>query len=138
DVVDEVFVGGGDAPFFADDGGALDDELVADGDGHAAGAVNVGDLSEADFGSAEVAEDGNGMGEPGGGFADVAKHLQVAVEITVREIQTADIAAGFEEAIQGFDVAAGGSHRGEDFCSDHVSFTSTVTNWLGSFGGPMI
>src|SRR5205823_3830765 len=61
DVVNERGDGGADAVIDGDDGLALDDECIAGVDGDAAGVVDVGDLAEADFGSAEIAEDGDGV-----------------------------------------------------------------------------
>ncbi len=129
DVVDEVGVDAADAAVFAEDGCALDDELVADGDGHSVAAVVGGDLTETDFGAAEVAEDCDGLAPAHGGFADVAEHLEVGIEIAVGEIESADIDAGLEKGIEGFDIAAGGTHSGDNFGTDHFVNSRVV---LGS------
>ena len=53
--------------------------------------------SEADLGTAEIAENCDGLAPPGGGFADIAEHLEMPIEIAVGEIESADIDARLEK-----------------------------------------
>jgi hypothetical protein len=120
DVVDEVVVDRADPACLADGRGPLDDQLVADGDRHAAGAVLVGDLAEPDLRAAEVAEDGDRVVEPDGGLADQPEGGQVAVEVPVGEVQPADVAAGVEQGEQRVGRRDGRPHGGDDLGADHA------------------
>lgn len=82
DVIDQVGVDAADAAVFADAVRALDNEFIADGDGHTV----AGDRPEPNLGAAEIAENRDGLAPPGGGFADVAEHLEMPIEIAMREI----------------------------------------------------
>jgi hypothetical protein len=119
-VVEEVGVGAADALVGADERFALDDQLLADLDRHPAGAVDVGDLPEADLGPAQVAEHGNRVVEPLGRLADQVEHGLVAVERPVREVEPAHVHAGVEQAVQHLDVRGGWTHRGDNFGADHA------------------
>src|SRR5205823_2526864 len=119
DVVDEVRVGAGDAALAAGDRGALDDQLIAGVDVHAAGTVFIGDGPEADFGAAQIAQDGDGVRIPRRGLADVAQHQQVIFQRAVGEVESADVGAGLEEMEERLHVPARGPEGGEDFGANH-------------------
>jgi len=118
-IIDEMGIGGADAMVAADNRVALNEQLIAHADRHPAAAVCIFDLPQANFRAAQISQDGNGMLESRRGLADVAQHQQVAVQVTMGEIQATQIGAGLEEGKDDLGVQAGRTHGGENFCADH-------------------
>ncbi len=108
-------------PSFPTHCAALNDQFIANADGHAVQAVLMVDLTEADFGAAQIAEDGNGLAPACRGLADVAEHQEVLIQIPMRKIEPANTDAGLEQRKKRFDVATGGTQCRDDFGTDHVT-----------------
>ena len=119
EVVDQAGVGGADPSAAGDNRVALDGQVVARRDGHAAGAVLVGDLPDADLRATQVAEHGDRPAVPARGLTNLVEDLSVAVEVAVGKVEPADVDALLEEGDEPVDSRAGGTHRGDDLSVDH-------------------
>ncbi len=118
DVVDQALVRDADHAVSAQDVVALDDQLVANGDRHAARVVGFVDVADANLGAAQVTQDGDAAIELVGFLANLGEHLAVSVQLAVAEVEPADINAGRQQGLQVPRLRHGRPHGGDDLRTD--------------------
>ena len=79
-IVYKIGVDAADPAVLSNAGGALDDQFVANLDGHPFDAIVNADRPQPDFRAAQIAEDGNRLIPPCRGLPDIAQHLEVSIQ----------------------------------------------------------